>query len=141
VKSNFDESSHMEIRHSCVTVSRAGAQGSAVCLINSFIWIGVTITSLSPQPDPQGRPKVLLVGGGIANFTNVAATFKGLIKALREFDAKLKAVNARIYVRRAGPNYQEGLRMMRELDGVSRHQSFTAPMKSKETWVWLVLLC
>jgi succinyl-CoA synthetase beta subunit len=89
--------------------------------MNPSIWIDVTITSLFSQPDPQGRPKVLLVGGGIANFTNVAATFKGLIKALREFDAKLKAVNARIYVRRAGPNYQEGLRMMRELDGVSRH--------------------
>ena len=27
--------------------------------------------------------KVLIIGGGIANFTDVAATFKGLIKAIR----------------------------------------------------------
>eukprot|EP01134_Creolimax_fragrantissima_P000835 CFRG0835T1 len=68
------------------------------------------------HPAKNGEPKVLIVGGGIANFTNVATTFKGLIKALREFDERLKSVNARVYVRRAGPNYQEGLRMMRELD-------------------------
>lgn len=31
---------------------------------------------------PQG--KVLIIGGGIANFTDVAKTFSGIIKALRE---------------------------------------------------------
>ena len=29
----------------------------------------------------DGRPRALLVGGGIANFTDVAATFKGIIQA------------------------------------------------------------
>lgn len=57
---------------------------------------------------------MLITGGGIANFTNVAATFKGIITALREFQPKLKEHNVSIYVRRAGPNYQEGLRKMRE---------------------------
>lgn len=28
----------------------------------------------------DGRPRALLVGGGIANFTDVAATFKGIIQ-------------------------------------------------------------
>ncbi|KAH8054766.1 ATP citrate synthase [Aureococcus anophagefferens] len=59
--------------------------------------------------------KVLIVGGGIANFTDVAATFRGLIKALRAFKDELKAGGVKIYVRRAGPNYQEGLRMMLRL--------------------------
>lgn len=54
--------------------------------------------------------QVLIIGGGIANFTNVAATFKGIVKALREYQTKLQQGNIRIYVRRAGPNYQEGLR-------------------------------
>src|SRR5699024_2344335 len=53
-------------------------------------------------------------GGGIANFTNVAATFKGIVKALREFQTKLIEHSVSIFVRRAGPNYQEGLRVMRE---------------------------
>ena len=34
--------------------------------------------------DPDGRKRVLLIGGGIANFTDVAATFNGIIRALRE---------------------------------------------------------
>lgn len=68
---------------------------------------------VSNEKHPEG--KILLIGGGIANFTNVAATFKGIIKALREYQAQLKDHNVSIYVRRAGPNYQEGLRLMREV--------------------------
>lgn len=54
--------------------------------------------------------QVLIIGGGIANFTNVAATFKGIVKALLQFQSKLVEHNVSIFVRRAGPNYQEGLR-------------------------------
>jgi ATP citrate (pro-S)-lyase len=64
-------------------------------------------------PHPQG--KILIIGGGIANFTNVAATFKGIIRALKEFKAPLIAHSVKIYVRRGGPNYQEGLKAMRLL--------------------------
>ncbi|XP_014228463.1 ATP-citrate synthase [Trichogramma pretiosum] len=59
--------------------------------------------------------KVLIIGGGIANFTNVAATFKGIVKALQQFQPKLVEHNIKIFVRRAGPNYQEGLRIIREV--------------------------
>ncbi|XP_033335851.1 ATP-citrate synthase [Megalopta genalis] len=59
--------------------------------------------------------KVLIIGGGIANFTNVAATFKGIVKALQEYQPKLVDHNIQIFVRRAGPNYQEGLRIIREV--------------------------
>ncbi|RDL37340.1 ATP citrate lyase, subunit 2 [Venustampulla echinocandica] len=57
---------------------------------------------------PEG--KVLFIGGGIANFTNVASTFKGVIRALKEFAPQLIEHNVHIWVRRAGPNYQEGLK-------------------------------
>jgi len=68
--------------------------------------------------------KMLIIGGGIANFTNVAATFKGIVTALKEFQAQLIEHKVSIFVRRAGPNYQEGLRIMRELGntlGVPMH--------------------
>jgi succinyl-CoA synthetase beta subunit len=64
-------------------------------------------------PHPEG--KVLIIGGGIANFTNVAATFKGIIRALKEYKAPLINHSARIFIRRGGPNYQEGLKAMRLL--------------------------
>ena len=73
-----------------------------------------TILSLMTRvKDPRG--KVLIIGGGIANFTDVAATFKGIITALRSFQEELREHNITIWVRRAGPNYQEGLRIIREL--------------------------
>ncbi|XP_059620379.1 ATP-citrate synthase isoform X1 [Phlebotomus argentipes] len=72
----------------------------------------LTLMTSSPK-HPEG--KVLITGGGIANFTNVAATFRGIISALREFQPKLVEHNVSIFVRRAGPNYQEGLRKMREI--------------------------
>lgn len=59
--------------------------------------------------------KVLLIGGGIANFTNVASTFKGIVRALMQYSALLRDHNVSIFVRRAGPNYQEGLRVMRDV--------------------------
>lgn len=59
--------------------------------------------------------KVLIIGGGIANFTNVAATFRGIITALVEYQESLIEHKISLYVRRAGPNYQEGLRRMREV--------------------------
>eukprot|EP01064_Diplonema_japonicum_P033069 TRINITY_DN642_c0_g1_i2.p1 TRINITY_DN642_c0_g1~~TRINITY_DN642_c0_g1_i2.p1 ORF type:complete len:1061 (+),score=374.60 TRINITY_DN642_c0_g1_i2:54-3236(+) len=68
---------------------------------------------MTNEPDAEGRDKVLIIGGGIANFTDVAATFKGIVRALTEFRDKLAAVNAKIWVRRAGPNWQEGLKLMR----------------------------
>ncbi|KAB2624752.1 ATP-citrate synthase alpha chain protein 1 [Pyrus ussuriensis x Pyrus communis] len=65
--------------------------------------------------DPDGRKRALVIGGGIANFTDVAATFNGIIRALKEKESKLKAAQMHLYVRRGGPNYQRGLAKMRAL--------------------------
>lgn len=70
---------------------------------------------ITKEKDPQGRSKFLLIGGGIANFTDVAKTFKGIIMALREYKDKLKETDVKIYVRRGGPNYQVGLKNMKKL--------------------------
>ncbi|PKK86187.1 MAG: ATPase [Thermoplasmata archaeon HGW-Thermoplasmata-1] len=68
---------------------------------------------MTREKDPRG--KVLIIGGGIANFTDVAKTFTGIIKALKEFRQKLIDNRVKIYVRRGGPNYVQGLKQMREL--------------------------
>nr|KJB78335.1 hypothetical protein B456_012G172300 [Gossypium raimondii] len=65
--------------------------------------------------DPDGRKRALVIGGGIANFTDVGATFNGIIRALKEKESKLKAARMMLYVRRGGPNYQRGLAKMRAL--------------------------
>ncbi|KAF2461182.1 ATP-citrate synthase (ATP-citrate (pro-S-)-lyase) [Lineolata rhizophorae] len=69
-----------------------------------------TVLDLMLRAPMHEEGKVLFIGGGIANFTNVASTFKGVIRALREVAPLLNEHKVQIWVRRAGPNYQEGLK-------------------------------
>ncbi|KAI0594277.1 hypothetical protein F4775DRAFT_596449 [Biscogniauxia sp. FL1348] len=72
-----------------------------------------TVLDLMLRAPVDSKGKVLFIGGGIANFTNVASTFKGVIRALREYAKQLIEHNVQIWVRRAGPNWQEGLKNMK----------------------------
>ncbi len=58
--------------------------------------------------------KVLVIAGGVANFTDVRATFKGVIAALDEAKAAMREQNIKVFVRRGGPFEVEGLAMMRK---------------------------
>ena len=78
------------------------------------IYTETLLDLMTRNPDSQGRGKILLVGGAIANFTDVAKTFTGIIQAFRQYHEKMKAVGMRIYVRRGGPNYEVGLREMQK---------------------------
>jgi ATP-citrate lyase beta-subunit len=69
---------------------------------------------MTRHKDPKGRDKILIIGGAIANFTDVAKTFTGIIQAFENYADKLKSVGARIYVRRGGPNYEKGLKDIKE---------------------------
>jgi len=79
----------------------------------TYLYAKTILELMTRKPNPKG--KFLLIGGGIANFTDVAATFKGIIRALQEFQKPLQENKVKIYVRRGGPNYQEGLFRMRAL--------------------------
>lgn len=65
--------------------------------------------------NPDGKRRVLLCGGGIANFSDVAASFGGLQQALTDFHGKLQMAKVKVFVRRGGPNYKVGLQLMRDL--------------------------
>ena len=98
------------------------------------------IDLMTKEKDPRG--KILLIGGGIANFTDVAKTFAGIIDALMEYRQKLIDNKVKIYVRRGGPNYQEGLENMKELGktlgvpievfGPEAHMTAIVPMALKK---------
>lgn len=80
---------------------------------DTYQYARTVLDLMTRKKDPRG--KVLIIGGGIANFTDVAKTFKGIIRALKEYQKKLVEGKVKIYVRRGGPNYQEGLANMRKL--------------------------
>merc|ERR1719460_3353230 len=71
-----------------------------------------TLLQLMTKYKRDGK-KYFLIGGGIANFTDVAATFTGLIKAIRDFQEELREHRVEIWVRRGGLNHGEGLRLIK----------------------------
>ena len=62
-------------------------------------------------------PKIkhIIVGGAIANFTDVKATFSGIINGFRESKSKGYLEGVKIWVRRGGPNEAQGLAAIRQL--------------------------
>ena len=59
--------------------------------------------------------KNIIVGGAIANFTDVKKTFGGIIAGFRKAQAEGKLKGVKIWVRRGGPREKEGLDAMRAL--------------------------
>ena len=59
--------------------------------------------------------KNIIVGGAIANFTDVKKTFGGIINGFRKAKSDGKLKHVRIWVRRGGPREKEGLDAMRAL--------------------------
>jgi ATP-citrate lyase beta-subunit len=69
---------------------------------------------LSLLSKSKATKKVLIIGGGVANFTDIRSTFTGVIKALDEVKDHLKATGLKVFVRRGGPHEKEGLLLMKE---------------------------
>ncbi len=57
----------------------------------------------------------IIVGGAIANFTDVKKTFGGIIAGFRKAKADGKLNDVKIWVRRGGPREKEGLEAMKAL--------------------------
>lgn len=111
-----------------------GEYSGAPSTEHTFEYAKTIISLMTRKRDPKG--KIFIIGGGIANFTDVAATFKGLIKALVSLQDDLKDNHIKIWVRRAGPNYQEGLNMMREC---SRYTGLDIHIYGPETHITAIV--
>jgi ATP-citrate lyase beta-subunit len=72
------------------------------------------IDLMTRHKDAKGRDKILIIGGAIANFTDVAKTFTGIIQSFEDNVEKMREHNTKIYVRRGGPNYEKGLKDIKE---------------------------
>ena len=88
-----------------------GEYSGAPTLQETYDYARTIFSLMCRHKDPRG--KILIIGGGIANFTDVAATFTGIQKAMKQYRDELLEAKVDIWVRRAGPNYQEGLKNMR----------------------------
>jgi len=57
--------------------------------------------------------KALIIGGGVANFTDIRKTFLGVVQALSEVASHLRKQEVKVFVRRGGPHQGVGLANMR----------------------------
>lgn len=62
----------------------------------------------------KAKRKTVLIGGAVANFTDIAATFRGVISALEEKKDEMAKQNVKIYVRRGGPHQEAGLKQIKK---------------------------
>ena len=67
----------------------------------------------SAQGGSASGRKALVIAGGVANFTDVRATFLGIIDAMRESAVQMRKQHVKVFVRRGGPNEAAGLELMR----------------------------
>lgn len=73
--------------------------------------------------------KNIIVGGAIANFTDVKKTFGGIIAGFRKAKADGKLTGVKIWVRRGGPREKEGLEAMKAL----REEGFDIHVHDRHT--------
>lgn len=57
----------------------------------------------------RAEKKVLFIGGAVANFTNIANTFAGIIEAIDDVKDELQKQHLKVFVRRGGPQQEVGL--------------------------------
>lgn len=72
----------------------------------TYIYTKQFIKLITQSKAPE---KVLFIGGAVANFTDVAKTFAGIIQALDDESTVLKKQHLKVFVRRGGPNQEIGL--------------------------------
>lgn len=74
-----------------------GEYSGAPSTEHTYEYAKTLIGLMTSDPMDMGRKggKIFLIGGGIANFTDVAATFTGLIKALEAYQDDLKSHHVR----------------------------------------------
>jgi len=77
----------------------------------TYIYTKNLLTTLLHSNAPR---KAIIISGGVANFTDVRKTFRGIILAMKEVSDKMREQNVKVFVRRGGPFQKEGLTMMKE---------------------------
>lgn len=77
----------------------------------TYIYTKNVLEQLLASNSPK---KALVISGGVANFTDVRITFRGIIKAVGEVAEALRGQGVKVFVRRGGPHQEEGLSLMKE---------------------------
>lgn len=76
----------------------------------TYVYASALFDMVSASSAPR---KVIFIGGAVANFTDIAKTFAGIIKAIDGYAELLRSQEVKVVVRRGGPHQEEGLGKMK----------------------------
>jgi succinyl-CoA synthetase beta subunit len=79
-----------------------------------YAYTKIILQQLLQLPTSDRQPQAMIIAGGVANFTDVAKTFRGIIRALGKKRQELVQAKLKVFVRRGGPNEAAGLKLMRD---------------------------
>lgn len=91
-------------------VGNYGEYSGAPSQEETKIYTDVLLSLLFASKAPK---KVLVIAGGVANFTDVTTTFKGVIDSCQQYLDEFKKQDVLVLVRRGGPRQAEGLALLR----------------------------
>ena len=77
----------------------------------TYLYVQQVLKSLLKS---SAEKKAIIIAGGVANFTDVRITFKGIIRAMSEVSEELQKAKVKVFVRRGGPHQEEGLLIMKK---------------------------
>jgi len=78
----------------------------------AYVYTQQVLSLIGNSSAPQ---KVLFIGGAAANFTDIANTFNGVIRAVEQYADILRENHVKIYVRRGGPRQEIGLEKIKNV--------------------------
>lgn len=90
-----------------------GEYSGAPTADDTYTYTKIIIAQLLKSKIKNQKSLALIIAGGVANFTDVEKTFRGLIRALEEKKSLLLKAKVKVFVRRGGPNEKKGLTIMR----------------------------
>jgi succinyl-CoA synthetase beta subunit len=91
-------------------VGNYGEYSGAPSQEETKIYTDVLLSLLFASKAPR---KVLVIAGGVANFTDITTTFRGVVDSCKGYLDDFKKQGVLVVVRRGGPRQAEGLALLR----------------------------
>ncbi|NOY15184.1 MAG: hypothetical protein GXP43_03125 [bacterium] len=81
---------------------------------DTYLYTQQILSLLINNLKKTNQKQALIIAGGVANFTDIYQTFKGIIAAIDQVKHSLSSPKVKIFVRRGGPNQQKGLASLKK---------------------------
>lgn len=97
--------------HQADKIGNYGEYSGGPTTEETYLYTCEVIKALLKSSAPK---RALVIAGGVANFTDVRSTFKGIAQAFEKYKSELQENNVKVFVRRGGPNEREGLAQLQD---------------------------